>query len=139
MLLLIGLLITAAAVQVRPQERLCDHSGTTVAVNACLSDKLKRAQAQLDRYERAAVRRNLSAEGAAVRLGMQNSRAAFEGYRSIECGTLFEYWKDGTIRTSMELGCEIGMTDERTHDVWRHWLTYADSTPPILPEPRPTT
>ena len=130
--------LAAALMQVSPQDRLCDNSGTTVAVNACLADRLKRAQERLDRYLQAALHKYEGEDERAVRLGIESSEDAFEAYRSIECRTMFEDWKGGTIRTSMELGCKIGMTDDRTHDVWRHWLTYVDSTPQVLPEPRPT-
>ena len=128
----------AALMQINPAERLCDDSGTTVAVNACLAEKLNRANDRLDRYLKAALHKYEAPDERAVRLGIEASQKAFEAYRSIECDTVFEDWKDGTIRGSMELGCEIGLTDDRTHEVWRHWLEHLDSTPPILPEPNPT-
>ena len=130
-------LATAAALaQIKPSERLCDDSGTTVAVNACLDAKLKRANARLDRYVQAAIHRY--EDEPAVRRGILASQKAFEAYRKIECDTVFEQWKEGTIRGSMLLGCQIALTDDRTHEVWQHWLEYLDSTPPILPEPGPT-
>jgi hypothetical protein len=30
------------------------------------------------------------------------------------------------------------LVDERTRTIWQNWLTYADSTPPALPEPGPS-
>jgi len=124
--------------QVKPAERLCDASGTTVAVNACLADKLKRANDRLHRYLQAALHRYEGGAEVAVRSGIEASQKAFEAYRSSECETVFEAWRAGTIRGSMQLGCEIDMTDGRTHEIWRHWLEYLDSTPPVLPEPKPT-
>ena len=135
---MLDLILAAAVLQINPTERLCDDSGTTVAVNACLAERLKRANDRLDRYLKAALHKYEGDDERAVRLGIQASQTAFEAYRAIECHTVFEDWKDGTIRGSMELGCEIGMSDDRTHDIWRHWLEYMDSTPPILPEPMPT-
>jgi uncharacterized protein YecT (DUF1311 family) len=134
----LDLILAAALLQISPSERLCDNSGTTVAVNACLANKLSQANDRLDRYLQAALHKYEADDERAVRLGIQASQKAFEAYRSIECQTVFEDWKDGTIRGSMELGCKIGMADARTHDIWRHWLEYVDSTPPILPEPKPT-
>ena len=130
------LAMAAALAQINPDERLCDNRVSTVDVNACLVEKLKRANQRLDRYVQAAIHRHK--DEPAVRRGILASQKAFEAYRKIECDTVFEAWKEGTIRGSMLLGCQIGLTDGRTHDVWQHWLEYMDSTPPILPEPAPT-
>ena len=136
MVVFVELATAAALAQIKPSERLCDDSGTTVAVNSCLEAKLERANARLDRYVQAAIRR-YKAEPA-VRRGILASQKAFESYRKAECDAVFEQWKEGTIRGSMLLGCEVGVTDARTHDVWQHWLEYVDSTPPMLPEPTRT-
>ena len=40
-----------------------------------------------------------------------------------------------TIRNAMSLTCRIRLVDQRTHTIWQNWLTFMDSTPPILPEP----
>jgi uncharacterized protein YecT (DUF1311 family) len=110
---------------------------TTIAINECLGQQLHRSQARLDRYLHAAVDR-YAEDQPAVRLGIEASEKAFEAYREIECSAVYEDWKDGTLRGAMDLGCRIAMTDERTHVVWRNWLQYMDSTPPVLPEPKPT-
>jgi hypothetical protein len=34
-----------------------------------------------------------------------------------------------------DLSCQIKLTQLHTHTIWLEWLTYMDSTPPILPEP----
>ncbi len=31
--------------------------------------------------------------------------------------------------------CLLDMTKKRTHEIWETYLTYMDSTPPILKEP----
>ena len=125
------MMLAIAAREVRPN---CD--GSTIEINACFAERLKRSEATLQRYETAAVVRNF--DNSAVRLGLDASKVAFEAYRRTECATVYEAWKDGTIRVQMSLSCQIDLTDERTHYVWEHWLQYMDSTPPILPEPKPT-
>jgi uncharacterized protein YecT (DUF1311 family) len=117
-----------------------DCGGNTLEMNACLSAMLDRAQRRLDDYQQTAIDRYSADEGNgdAIVLGIQASQSAFEAYRSIECSTVYEDWKDGTIRSAMELGCRIQLTDERTHTIWRNWLRYVDSTPPLRPEPAPT-
>ena len=78
------------------------------------------------------------ADDEAVVTAIRMGDSAFEAYRENECGAVYEQWRDGTIRNMMSLTCSIGLTDERTRTIWSSWLTYMDSTPPILPEPRST-
>ena len=110
---------------------------TTLEINDCLAQQLKAAQARLDKYFQAAIERHAD-DQPAVRLGIESSEKAFQAYRGIECSTVYEDWKEGTIRNAMALGCEIQLTDSRTHTIWSNWLRYMDSTPPVLPEPKPT-
>ena len=117
-----------------------DCGGSTLEVNACVADKLDRANKALEKYVQAATDRHTDENGKSdsVALGIQASQSAFEAYRDIECDAVFEDWIGGTIRTVMSLECRLRLTDERTHTVWENWLRYMDSTPPILPEPKPT-
>jgi uncharacterized protein YecT (DUF1311 family) len=110
---------------------------TTIAIDECLGQQLQRAKARLDQYVDAAMKR-YAEEQPAVRLGIEASERAFVAYREIECATVYEDWKDGTLRSAMDLGCQIALTDERAHTVWTNWLTYMDSDTPVLPEPKPT-
>ena len=134
------LLALAAMVSLQPDDVQPNCAGNTLEVNACLAGKVKTAQERLDRYVQAALERYGSDEpgDAAIRLGITASQDAFEAYRSIECDAVYENWKEGTIRGAMGATCAIGLTDQRTHVVWEHWLRYMDSTPPILAEPKPT-
>lgn len=106
-------------------------------MNDCLAAQVERSQARMAHYLEVAKDRYAD-EQPAVRLGIEASQRAFEAYRGIECDTVYEDWKDGTIRGVMSLGCLLGLNDERTHTIWRNWLQYMDSTPPMLPEPEST-
>ena len=81
---------------------------------------------------RSAGRRQRRESAAWVRRG-RASRGA--GYRDAECGAVYDYWSGGTIRGTEQLACQIDLTRRHTHTIWRLWLTYMDSTPPLLPEP----
>jgi uncharacterized protein YecT (DUF1311 family) len=131
------LVVFIAAALAADSAHTCKGS-TTPEVNACAALELKASKARLDKYLQAAFDRYGEDEDAAVRLGIEASQNAFEAYRATECATVYENWKGGTIRGAMELSCEIELTDERTHQVWANWLQYMDSSPPILPEPKPT-
>jgi uncharacterized protein YecT (DUF1311 family) len=116
----------------------------TIEINDCMSATLTKAQADLDRYL-AAARKRLKSEAAddagsaAALADVDKVQAAWVAYSKADCDAVYDNWSAGTIRTAMALTCEIDLTRQRTHTVWSEWLTYMDSTPPILPEPSTAT
>ena len=108
---------------------------TTIDVDACLTARFGEADADLNRYYDMAIRRVRREGGAAIAKGLVQAERSWLSYRDFECGAVFEKYRDGTIRTGMETECRIRLTRLRTYIVWRNWLTYPDSTPPLLPRP----
>jgi uncharacterized protein YecT (DUF1311 family) len=116
---------------------------TDAETEACLKGEAGRADAELAKYLAAARARALhdaridptDKELAAVAPRLEQAQAAWEAYRKAECAAIYTSWDGGTIRGAMYQSCWIGLTRLRAHTVWRHWLTFADSTAPILPEP----
>jgi uncharacterized protein YecT (DUF1311 family) len=131
--MIFGLLFIAAAAAV-PSSGPCKGS-STYEMNQCSASKVERADKRLNQYIAAAKTRY--ADEPAVVLGIDASEAAFEAYRDIECSTVLESWKEGTIRGVMTLSCKLALTNDRTETVWANWLQYMDDTPPVLPEPKP--
>jgi hypothetical protein len=119
----------------RPQSVFgCD--GTTIEMNECMSEILARSTERKDQYLAAALAHH--DESPDVAKMIRQSETAAEAYRKQECDALYEDNKEGTIRNYVYLGCAIALVDERTRTIWQNWLTYADSTPPMLPEPGPS-
>ncbi|NNC51418.1 MAG: DUF1311 domain-containing protein [Erythrobacter sp.] len=114
----------------------CPDAMTTIDMNQCYADVLGRADERRETYLAKAV--ELHSDRPELAKDIEASDAAFLAYRDAECGAVYEDWKEGTIRGVMGLDCSIAMTDRRTLTIWRNWLTYMDSTPPVLPEPKPT-
>ena len=143
MLSLFLLSAASSAMQAAPTTDPCSGS-TTIAMNDCASGKLDAAEAELARYTAAASARigDLSTDAERGSAGMKLTMAfekagrAWAVYRDSECDAVYAHWSAGSIRTTMSLGCRVEMTRRRTYTVWRNWLTYMDSTPPILPEPK---
>ncbi|MGN6279356.1 MAG: lysozyme inhibitor LprI family protein [Sphingomonas sp.] len=114
---------------------------TTLDINACLAKQADAAQAKLDHYLTVS-RHRLQSDGAdpasdtpKLLAGFDAAETAWESYRDRQCDNIYVYWQGGTIRNAMALGCRISLTKERTHMIWKSYLTYMDSTPPVLPEP----
>ena len=122
---------------------VCRRDGTMPEINACFAEDLRREEARMDIYLRRAEERAREADeltraygGPSAQRGyLASSQAAWRAYAEIVCAGVHDAWKDGTIRTAMQLNCMIEMTRERTHVIWRHHLTHADGSPPVLPEP----
>ncbi len=108
---------------------------TTPEVNACLAGRFQHADAELNRYYQAALQRLRTDGDEKTMAKLVQAQRSWIGYRDAECGAVFENWSGGTIRVSMEWECETRLTRLRTFVIWRHWLTYVDSTPPTLPRP----
>jgi uncharacterized protein YecT (DUF1311 family) len=126
-----------------PTETWPCQGETTQEVEDCLSKLSAKAEAKLQTYRAAAkarlqrdARKDPQDQGVSKALDdFDKAERAWEAYREAECGGVFDYWSGGTIRVSMDQVCQIRLTYLHTHTVWREWLTYLDSTPPLLPEP----
>lgn len=127
-LLLLALALAA------PADR-CADAKTTVDMNMCLARASNAAEVEMNRYL-VAARKRASADGVTVVKAFDEAQARWLAYRKGECDAVYAHWQDGTIRGAMLLDCRIELTQARTHQLWKTWLTYMDSTPPILPEPR---
>ena len=128
--MLSSLLLAAVASNVAP----CPGT-STLQVNACLDARLKASDADLNQYFQAALKRIGKESGSGTARRFTQAERSWLRFRDAECGSVFDYWRGGTIRVSMELDCRIRLTRLRTYTIWRDWLTYPDSTPPVLPRP----
>lgn len=135
MLLPVALLVASAA----PSAPAACPGSTTIEVNACRKQAFDRADAQLNRYYQAAVSYARQHEPATIAHQLVKSQRSWLAYRDAECGAVFDRWGGGTIRVSMDLDCRTRLTENRTLVLWNNWLTFVDSTPPILPRPVPTS
>ena len=108
---------------------------TTRDVEQCLATGFARADAELNRYYAAAVARLTREQDTTTLAKLRASERAWIAYRDAECDAVLNSWKGGTVRGAMTLGCRTRITEARTLEVWENWLTYVDSTPPVLPRP----
>jgi uncharacterized protein YecT (DUF1311 family) len=136
-------LALSAALAARIEPDGVDCGGTTIELDQCLAGVFEKVDAEHLRYV-AAARARLQHEAetaiddpgpARAAQGFEAAETAWLAYRKAECGAVYDNYSGGTIRGSMELSCRLHLTRLRTHTVWLNWLTYFDSTPPVLPEP----
>jgi len=113
---------------------ICKNPITTLEINNCLSLKMENAEKVLNKYF--VESKNNYKEYPEVIAAISNSQNEWLEYRKAHCSSIYEIYKEGTIRGVMHGECMLGITYTRTHELWENYLTYPDSTPPILPEPK---
>lgn len=113
----------------------CPEAATTLDMNDCYSAILTAAEERRAQYLLAATERYSG--NAELQQQIETANAAYSDYVDAECGAVYDYWRSGTIRGVMSLTCRINLVDRGTHNLWQHWLTYMDSSPPLLAEPEP--
>ena len=112
----------------------CDNAVSTRQINDCAIIDLNSAKAELSKYLDASIGHN-SYDSELVE-AIKVAQNDWQIYVDSHCGSIYTKWREGTIRDVMAISCETKLTRQRTHEVWAHFLTYMDSTPPVLPEPK---
>ena len=133
---MIPALLLIAAFTAAPTGDPCKGTDT-ISMAQCMDGKIEHATEQLRVYRTRAINRFEEAHDPATAKAIENAGLAFDAYRQIYCDAVYQQWVGGTIRFAMRQSCELRLIDEETNQIWRDFLTYPDSTPPLLPEPKP--
>ena len=126
-------LASAAPIAEASNPDQCVEVKTTIDRMDCLIKQISIADEKLKTYVKAAQTRATSFGLDALKIS--GEQAAWERYRGEHCGNVYLLWSQGTIRYEMAALCNLKLTKDRTSDVWRAYLTFLDSTPPVLPDP----
>ncbi len=113
------------------------RNATTIELDACLAAEVAKATTVLDRY-RAAARARITADTAtspSVLPAFDAADAQWRRFAEAKCRAVYTLWEGGSIRGAIAATCQIRLARLHTHELWGEWLTYMDTTPPILPEP----
>ncbi len=111
----------------------CEAARTTIEINQCAAMELASAQAELTKYLQASYAHH--EDDPQLVAAIQASQKDWQAYLTSHCDAVYTQWRDGTIRGVMSLSCKTQLTRQRTHEIWTNFLTYMDSSPPVLPEP----
>ncbi|WP_086983907.1 lysozyme inhibitor LprI family protein [Vibrio aphrogenes] len=130
LLLIVSCLLLPVSVQAEVD---CQAPQNTVEINECAMDKLKQATQELDKYFAASLEQH--AEDKELVKAIEVAQNHWQQYMQAHCSSVYTQWRDGTIRGVMAASCKTQLTKQRTHEIWETFLTYMDSTPPVLVEP----
>lgn len=112
----------------------CTNPITTNEVEICIAIETEIADENLSKYLQAARQR--FAEDSDWLSLLDDSQVKWTAYRQTYCDSIYQFWIEGSIRGAKYSQCMKALSKLRTHVIWKDYLTYADSTPPILPEPK---
>jgi uncharacterized protein YecT (DUF1311 family) len=112
---------------------VCDNPVNNVAEMECMSAEIGKAEAKLERYLATAKKR--VARDDTIRLNLDTAQNAWQAYRKAQCGDVYDYWGMASYRHRASAQCTLELTRQRTLDIWSAYLTFVDSTPPVLPKP----
>ncbi|WP_425525025.1 lysozyme inhibitor LprI family protein [Xanthomonas campestris] len=63
------------------------------------------------------------------------AQAAWRTYSERQCGNVRVLWGTASVALAKAASCRVDLNDQRSHDLWKSYLTYADLTPSVMPEP----
>jgi uncharacterized protein YecT (DUF1311 family) len=112
----------------------CHELRTTYDMASCISNKLDDSDVKMQRYFDRAIERYT--EDKKVLDYLEKSQKNWIVYSDLECRSVSATYGRGTYAGTAYLTCKLELTKRRTYEIWNHHLTYMDSTPPILPEPK---
>ena len=131
--IVLSLIFTSAVVSATADEVDCSQAGSTLAIEECSREEVGALETELDKYL-AAARQHLYGDEA-VLSALDQAQQSWLDYRREHCLAVRELWAGGSIRGVMTNQCLLHQTRQRLWDIWETYLTFMDSTPPLLPEP----
>lgn len=111
----------------------CDKALNTIEINYCAKVKLDNAEAEMERYLDKSIAQYTTNTNVVESINIAQS--AWQSYSKSQCDSVFTLFRDGSMRVVMTLSCRTKLTQQRTHELWSQYLTYMDSSEPVLPEP----
>lgn len=112
---------------------LCPNSKNTIEDTNCLSAQIGKKAEKLQKYLSTAKIQEKKDYGNDDEL--IETQKIWETYVSKHCGYIYSR-QNGSARYRESAECTIRLYDERIYEVWKSYLTYFDSTPPVLPNPQ---
>jgi uncharacterized protein YecT (DUF1311 family) len=112
----------------------CNNMISTLDINYCAGVELSKAELEMTAYLAKSKERN--SDDKELIAAIDNAQQAWGVYIEAHCSSIYTMWREGSIRGVMSLNCKTKLTKQRTHEIWSNFLTYMDSTPPVLPEPK---
>ncbi len=127
------LLLICISPFVQSDEIDCDNAINTYEMNVCAKKEMVAADVALNKALSQA--KDKYANEATLLKLLAFSQDAWLIYRKAHCDGVYEKWAGGSIRGVMFGQCMLSLTEQRTQNIWSHYLTDMDYSPTLMPEP----
>lgn len=128
------LILVLASSTSQAKEVDCDNAYSTIEINQCAAMELDVANTEMQTYLAKSYEHNR--DDLELVNAIKVAQANWQQYLTSHCDSVYTQWRDGTIRGVMAISCKTRLTKLRTYELWDNFLTYVDSTPAVLPEPK---
>ena len=119
-------LAAVQAERARPKQPMCGKAVTTLAINNCYADELAIGNANYKKLVLALGalwRADGDAKTAPKRIPFDDAETAWGKYRDAACDAMGAEYEGGSLRTSLEIGCENTLV---RHHIEELWALYSD-------------
>lgn len=127
------LLLACFPVSLPAEEPDCEKAMTTLDINYCAGLEQEAAEQEMQRYLEKSLERH--SDDTELVAAIKQAQEAWQAYANAHCDSIYTMWREGTIRGVLSISCKTKLIRKRTHELWSDFLTYMDSTEPVLPEP----
>lgn len=115
---------------------------TTIDIDECQAKKISQLDWVLNKYQSTTVERISSenkdnaAHKKSLEAAYSEETQAWSALVNAASKSVEVDYEGGTISTSLSNERRIHLLELQIHDMWQTWLTYMDSSPALLPEPK---
>lgn len=114
-------------------EPVCANSKNTVEDTNCLIAEIDLKANKLQKYFSAAQRQEKYFGRTDEEL--IETQKIWDTYVNKHCGYIYSR-QNGSARYRDSAECQLRLYDDRIYEIWIAYLTYYDSTAPVLPDPK---
>jgi uncharacterized protein YecT (DUF1311 family) len=127
-------LVALLSTNIYAQNSECiQNANTDKDVENCIYQELKQSTDNLNTYLYSALGHH-SGDDKTIK-NIKSTQVFWNKYIKFYCGNIYEFWQGTSIAIVKNMECNIRVNKYRTFELWQSYLTYEDSTKPVLKAP----
>jgi uncharacterized protein YecT (DUF1311 family) len=103
-------------------------------VQNCISIEAKQSEKLLNKYLKASVEQYFGDDKTIQNI--EQTQKIWQKYKNQQCNSVYDMWQGASVTFVEQLSCQVRLNRYRAYELWSVYLTYADSTLPVLKKPK---